>query len=120
MRSMKWRDIPPPAPPIPVGGGDDEKEDDGDSSDGSLYKLQHQFLADEINEMEDEQEAMLQNEVDITLEHPTDDGGGGNMSDAGSDKGNDKQIEKELNRLKTCIVEDKNENDDDGMIMGLV
>merc|ERR1719362_2218563 len=106
MRSMKWRDIPPPAPPIPVGGGDDEKEDDGDSSDGSLYKLQHQFLADEINEMEDEQEALIINEADITLEHPTDDGYNGDIINGkDNDNVNDKEIEKELNRLKTFIVE---------------
>eukprot|EP01084_Bolivina_argentea_P069415 126304_1 len=46
---MNDNDNPPPIPPVPT----DSDNDDG--SDHSLYKLQHQYLSEEVNAVEDEQ-----------------------------------------------------------------
>ena len=82
-------DLPPPPPAV----NDKEKvqkrratvpelpESDDSDADPSLYRLQHQYLENEVNEDEDEREAMLLDDKNAlkyeeTLQHPTDDGQG--------------------------------------------
>merc|ERR1712228_470400 len=52
-------------------------ESDDSDADPSLYRLQHEYLDNEVNEDEDEREAMLLDDKDAlneTLQNPTDDG----------------------------------------------